>query len=68
MKKLQDYRIAILTGGTEGGVPEDALRIAKDYGILTIGVYPSRGAKRALGENLIDCAIEVQSVFGESRW
>lgn len=67
-KRLQDYRVAILTGWTQGWVPEDAIRIAKDYGFLTIGVYPSRGAKRALDDSLIDCAIEVQSVFGESRW
>lgn len=47
LRKLQDYRVAILTGGTKGGVPEDALKIAKKYGLNTIWVYPARGAKNA---------------------
>ena len=68
LKKLQDYRVAILTGGTKGGVTEDALKIAKKYWLQTIGVYPARGAKNALSEEYIDCAIEVKSIFGESRW
>ena len=37
LKKLRDYRIAILTGGTKWGVPEDAIRLAKSYGFPTIG-------------------------------
>ncbi len=68
LKRLQDYRVAILTWGTEWWVPEDAIRIAKDYGFPTIGVYPARGAKSALSDALINCAIEVKSIFWESRW
>lgn len=68
LKKLQDYRIAVLTGGTRDGVPEDAMRLAKKYNFPTIGVYPARGAKYALDDDLIDCAVEVKSVFWESRW
>lgn len=67
-KRLADYRVVILTWWTEGGVPEDGARLAKKYGFHTIGVYPARWAKRALWDDVIDCAVEVGSVFWESMW
>lgn len=68
LKMLQDYRVAILTWGTKWWVPEDAMMIAKKYDFPTIWVYPARGAKSALSDTIIDCAIEVKSIFWESRW
>ena len=50
-----DY--AILTGGTEGGVPQMGVETAKRLGIPTIGVFPKQGAKYALLSQL-DLAIE----------
>lgn len=66
---LADYRVAILTGGTWGWVPESATRKAKELWMSTIWVYPeSRSKKDALGDTLLDCAIEVGSVFGKSMF
>ena len=48
---------AVLTGGTKGGIPELGLRVARDLGIPTIGVFPQKGRKNALFE-LIDLPIE----------
>ncbi len=50
-----DY--AILTGGTEGGVPQMSVETAKRLGIPTIGVFPRQGMKYAL-LNQLDLAIE----------
>lgn len=50
-----DY--AILTGGTEGGVPQMGVETAKRLGIPTIGVFPKQGTKYALLSQL-DLAIE----------
>lgn len=66
--KLRGYEVAILTGGTEGGVPELATTIAKKFGFKTIGVFPKKGEKYALGNDLIDLSICVDSQIGESMW
>ena len=67
---LRDYRIAILTGWTRWGVPESATRKAKELGLSTIWVYPeSRSSKDSLSQEwLLDCAIEVVSVFWKSMF
>lgn len=57
MSKLQYNNCAILTGGTEGGLPQLGIEVAKKYDIPTIGVFPKQGAKYAL-KNLLDLAIE----------
>ena len=48
---------AILTGGTEGGVPQMGVETAKRLGIPTIGVFPKQGTKYTLLSQL-DLAIE----------
>ena len=53
-----DY--AILTGGTEGGVPQLGVEVAKKLEIPTIGVFPKQGRKYALLKSL-DIAIETSS-------
>ncbi|MDH3324694.1 MAG: hypothetical protein OEL89_03585 [Candidatus Peregrinibacteria bacterium] len=65
---FRGYRIAILTGGTKWGVPKTAIMKAKEYGIMTIGIYPKTGEKYALGKEFLDLAICVEPFIDESRW
>lgn len=55
-KDLKDTRIGILSGGTEGGVPEIATKLAREFSFPTVGVFPRDGRKYALPE--LDFAIE----------
>lgn len=41
---------AIQTGGTEGGLPQYGLELAKEFDLPTIGVYPAAASKYALHE------------------
>jgi predicted Rossmann-fold nucleotide-binding protein len=68
IKKLSNYNIIILTGGTDLGVPNTATRIAKKYKMKTIGVYPLVGKKHALSENDLDLSLCVEPLVGESHW
>jgi predicted Rossmann-fold nucleotide-binding protein len=68
LRLLRGYRVAILTGGTEGGIPELATRKAKEYGFKTIGVFPRKGKKYALDSCLLDLSICVDPMIGEARW
>lgn len=54
---LKNTSAAILTGGTKGGIPEIATKIAKANGLPTIGVFPPKGRKYALLDQL-DLPIE----------
>lgn len=54
---LRDTSAAILTGGTKGGIPEMGIKIAKAHGLPTIGVFPPKGRKYALLDQL-DLPIE----------
>ncbi|MBI2594138.1 hypothetical protein HYW39_00390, partial [Candidatus Curtissbacteria bacterium] len=49
--------VAILTGGTRGGIPDIGIRVARESSIPTIGVFPPRARKIALLDDL-DLAIE----------
>ncbi len=66
--KFRGHRIAILTGGTKWGVPKTAAIEAKKCGLKTIGVFPITGKKHALGEDLLDLALCIEPMYGESRW
>jgi predicted Rossmann-fold nucleotide-binding protein len=68
VRKLQGYRIAILCGGTRWGVPKTAAVKAKEYGLHTIGVYPYIGRGHALDNALLDLAVCVEPLYGESYW
>lgn len=65
---LRNYKVAILTGGTRGGIPELATRKAKEYGFKTIGVFPRKGKKYALDSSWLDLSICVDPMIGEARW
>lgn len=41
---------AVQTGGTEGGLPQYGLELAKEFDLPTIGVYPAASSKYALHE------------------
>ncbi len=56
-------QIAILTGGTKGGVPECATKTAKQMGFKTIGIYPASGKKYFLGDEYIDFSFCVEPVY-----
>ncbi|HBI33613.1 MAG TPA: hypothetical protein DEA43_00645 [Candidatus Moranbacteria bacterium] len=68
VKKLRNYQIAILTGGTSWGVPNTATLKAKEYGMKTIGVFPLAGKKHVLPEDILDIALCIEPLVGESRW
>jgi predicted Rossmann-fold nucleotide-binding protein len=68
LKLLKGYNIAVLTGGTKGGIPELAATEAKTLGLKTIGVYPRTGKKYCLDNSIIDLSICVEPLIGESRW
>jgi SLOG cluster4 family len=61
------HRIAIQTGGTKGGVPEVATKVAKKLGFRTIGIYPEVGAKYALSEEYIDFPICIASRYQDCK-
>jgi predicted Rossmann-fold nucleotide-binding protein len=65
---LRDYRIAVLSGGTNTGVPAVAAKCAKEAGIPTIGVYPKCGERYALPDPYVDLRICVEPLFGPSVW
>lgn len=48
---------AILTGGTEGGIPQASVDIAKKFDVPTIGVFPKQGRYYTLRSSL-DLMIE----------
>ncbi|ETX02875.1 MAG: hypothetical protein ETSY1_01990 [Candidatus Entotheonella factor] len=66
--RLHGYHVAILSGGTEWGVPHTAVVHAKQHNIKTIGVYPETGKKYAHGADLLDLRICVAPTLGESAW
>jgi len=68
MMLLQNFQIAILTGGTRWGVPKTATLKAKEFGLKTIGIHPFVGRKHALSLEYLDLSICVEPLVGESRW
>ncbi len=54
---LKDTSCAILTGGTQGGIPELGTKIAKENNLPTIAVFPPKAKKYVL-YNEIDLPIE----------
>jgi predicted Rossmann-fold nucleotide-binding protein len=59
--------IAILTGGTKGGVPEIVGKAAKHQGFQTIGIYPETGCKYFLGDDIIDIPICITSTYQDCK-
>jgi predicted Rossmann-fold nucleotide-binding protein len=59
--KLYAASIAILTGGTDWGIPALASRQAKALGFKTIGIFPKRGVDSALGEDMLDLRVCVDT-------
>ena len=68
VKALRQYRIAILTGGTDSGVPKIALEVAKKYDFCTIGVLPQAGEKYSLRPDFFDLRIIVYPMVSDSFW
>lgn len=68
LRALRNYRIAILTGGTNWGVPRLAIHKAHDCGFKTIGVLPKVGEKYSLSEEDLDLRIVVEPIIGGGFW
>jgi predicted Rossmann-fold nucleotide-binding protein len=62
-----EHRIAILTGGTKGGVPEIVSKIAKQRGFKTIGIYPEIGCKHFLGDDIIDIPLCIKPTYQDCK-
>ena len=62
-----ESKIAIMTGGTKGGVPEIVSRTAKKQGFKTIGIYPEIGCKHFLGEDIIDIPLCITSTYQDCK-
>ncbi len=67
LRPLRGYRVAILTGGTNGGVPGITTGVAKELGLRTIFVYPSRAKKWRLPVEP-DLDLEIKPLFRQSEW
>lgn len=55
-------RYAIQTGGTQGGIPEIGINLARTYGLATVGVYPAAARKYALKQPA-DLVIETPNLL-----
>lgn len=54
-----DTGVAILTGGTKGGIPEMGLEVARECGLPTVAVFPQRArTEQTVRYDLIDLPIE----------
>lgn len=53
---------AIQTGGTQGGIPEIGSRLARNYGLSTIGIYPAAARQYAL-EQPADLVVETPDLL-----
>lgn len=63
---LRHYQVAILTGGTQGGIPEMASAEAADKKLPTIGIFPIRAQAKVLDK--LDLKISVDATYEESDW
>jgi len=63
LQRLCFYKkhIAVLTGGTEWGVPAMASRVASEHGFSTIGIFPETGASKALDADILDLRVCVNT-------
>ncbi|MBK8965285.1 MAG: histidine--tRNA ligase [Lewinellaceae bacterium] len=69
LRKLKQFNIAILTGGSKGGIPEFATRIAKSFDMHIIGILPLTGKKSALPALDFDIQIFVPPIYeNQSFW
>lgn len=68
LRVFRGYPIAVLTGGTFGGVPEVATKTAKEFDFFTIGVHPRKGQKYALPDEFLDLSITVDPMIGDAAW
>lgn len=68
VKRLEEYNIAILCGGTKWGVPSTIAKEARKVGLPTIGIFPLAGKKHALDAGELDLRIQIEPEFGVSRW
>lgn len=65
--------LLVVTGGTTGGVPGAATRIAYELGFPVLGVLPERGQKH-IDPIFVDgntdraCCVVVPPLYGESGW
>jgi SLOG cluster4 family len=64
---LDPTSVAIVCGGTKWGIPHTAMTLAKELGFKVIGIFPLTGAHYACLE-LLDLAICVDPIYGDSRW
>jgi len=67
IKKLRDYKVAILTWGTKWDVPKIAVEKARKYWLPTIGVLPERWKKYSLWD-LLNLEIIVKPIYQESQF
>lgn len=68
LKKLSNFRIAILTGGTKGGIPEIASRLAREFDLPLIGILPVAGHKYSLPQECFALQITVEPSYCNSYW
>jgi len=67
LTRLKPYsqHVAVLTGGTQYGVPATASTLARAAGFSTIGIFPAAGSDKALGPDVLDLAVcvDIRSDF-----
>ena len=68
LNALRHYRIAILTSGTRFGFPNNAVEVAQEIGLRTIGVFPHKAVEKGYIMDRLDLSICVKPNYGESAW
>ena len=66
--QFRSYGIAVMTSGTQNGVPRIATEEAKELGLRTIFVYPWRARKYRMKEYNADLDLVIGSTIGDSEW
>lgn len=66
--KLSIGKFAVLSGGTEGGVPELAIKVANKLDLPSVGVYPEAAEKYALKTGLGHQIAVPSPELSEVKW
>ncbi len=68
MSRLRDYDVAILTWWTKWDIPNIATKMAREYNIPTIWIYPRRWEKHSMWKELLNLEVVVDSQYWESHF
>ncbi len=68
LSQFRGFAVAIMTGGTDEGVPRIATEIAKRLGLNAVFIYPLRGKPHRINGIDPDLELIVPPAIGDSQW